>query len=283
MRLKAVIYMLLSAASFSMMQIFVASTAATIPLFEQLFFRNLVATFVAYMALRNKKVKIFGKKENQTRLFSRAFFGYLGMITTFYASGNGNQGDVSTILKMSPFIVTFLAFLFLKEKITKYQIIGLLVAFLGATFVANPQFNSNIFPIIVAMLAAIFAGIAYTMVASLKGREVPEVIIFYFSFFSTVVTLPLMLMNMVMPSLLEIVLLVCIGIFAALGQIFLTYSYAYEKASKVSIYNYSGIIFSMLFGYLFLGQVVQWNSIVGGCLVIIAGCIVYFGNERNSE
>lgn len=281
MKLKAVILMLMSAASFSLMQIFVASTSATIPLFEQLFFRNLVATFVAFMALRNKKVKLFGKKENQVKLFLRASFGYLGMITTFYASGNGNQGDVSTILKMSPFVVTVLAFLFLKEKITKYQIIGLLVAFLGAAFVANPEFNSDIVPILVAMVAAVFSGMAYTMIGALKGKEVPEVIIFYFSFFSTVVTLPLMAMNCVMPTLLEVVLLVCIGIFAALGQIALTHSYALAKASEISIYNYSGIIFSMIFGYIFLGKTVQWNSIVGSSLVIVAGCIVFFGSKKS--
>lgn len=281
MKLKAVILMLMSAASFSLMQIFVASTSATIPLFEQLFFRNLVATFVTYMALRNKNVKIFGKKENQVKLLLRASFGYLGMITTFYASGNGNQGDVSTILKMSPFIVTILAFLFLKEKISKYQIIGLLVAFVGAAFVANPQFNSNIIPILVAVVAAIFSGMAYTMIGALKGKEIPEVIIFYFSFFSTAVTIPFMLMDFVVPTLLEIVLLICIGVFAALGQIALTHSYALAKASEVSIYNYSGIIFSMIFGYIFLGQTVQWNSLVGAGLVIIAGFIVYFGTKED--
>ena len=72
-------------------------------------------------------------------LFLRSAAGYLGMVALFYATAHGSQGDVSIINKMSPFIVLLLAALFLREKIAGYQIAGLLLAFLGAAFVLNPQ------------------------------------------------------------------------------------------------------------------------------------------------
>lgn len=277
---KAITLMVLSAMSFAMMQVVIALTVDGIPLFEQLFFRNLVATFLAVFTIKKQKYAYFGQRKNRALLLLRASFGYLGMITTFYASGHGNQGDVSTIMKMSPFVVTILAVIFLKETVTKYQIIGLGVATVGVFFVSNPQFNSNMLPIISAFFACLFSGIAYTFVGALKGKEPPAVIIFVFSSFSTLVTMPIMLMNFVMPTLFEGVMLIFIGIFAGLGQIALTNSYLLAKASEVSIYNYSGIIFSMFFGFIFLQQTVKATSLIGAALVIIAGAIVFFGNRK---
>lgn len=280
---KAIFLMVFSAMAFALMQIVIALTADNIPLFQQLFFRNLVTTLIAFAAIGKKKLPYFGTPKNRLLLLCRSGAGYLGMICTFYASGIGNQGDISTIMKMSPFVVTVLAFFFLKETITKYQITGLIVATTGVFFISNPQFNSDWYPLVIAGLACLFSGMAYTFVGALKGKEAPEVIIFFFSLFSSVVTLPLMCMNFVMPTVFEWLMLGLIGVFAGVGQICLTYAYAYAKASEVSIYNYSGIVFSMLFGYLFLQQSVKPTSLIGAVLVIAAGAIVFFGNNRPSK
>lgn len=279
---KAILLMLASAMSFSLMQIAIALTADAIPLFEQLFFRNLIVTFPAYITLRKQGLHCFGQKGNRGLLFARSAFGYLGMITTFSAAGTGNQGDVTTILKMSPVVVMILAFFFLKESISVYQLVGLAVTIVGVCFISNPQFNSDLEPLMVALLACLFSGIAYTMIATLKGKEHPSVIIFFFSLFSTLVTAPLMLSNFVLPTLAEWGLLLLIGLFASLGQMALTYSYTYAKASEVSLYNYSGIVFSMVFGLLFLGQSIKTTSMIGAFLVFLAGAILFFGGKRQA-
>lgn len=279
-KLKATLLMIGSAACFSLMQTIISATSDTIPLFEQLFFRNLIATGIAFSGIRSKHLPLFGKKENRLLLTGRSFCGYVGMMMTFYASANANIGDVTIITRMSPFVVTILAYFFLKEKITKYQVIALFVAVFGAFFVANPQFNSNLLPIFAAFLACIFSGVAYVFIGALKGKEEPEVIIFFFSISSTVVTLPLLLIDFVIPSIMDFILLVGIGVAAALGQICLTYSYKFAKASEVSIYHYAGIIFSMLFGIIFLGEALKITSLFGAFFVILAGCIVFFGSQK---
>lgn len=277
---KGAIYMMVSAFSFACMQVMIAKTADVIPLFEQLFLRNFIAAGIAYIGIRKGNLPVFGKKENRKLLWMRSLAGYVGMITLFYASAHASQGDVAIIIKMSPFVVTVAAVLFLGEKATKYEGIALLMAFLGAFFVANPEFNSNLMPLAVAFASAIFGGLAYTFVSALKGREHPKVIIFFFSAVSTAITFPLMLTNFVMPDGKYALMLLSIGVFAAFGQLALTYAYAISKASEVSIYNYSGIIFSMLLGYTVLGQSIATTSFVGAILVICAGCIVFFGNRK---
>lgn len=280
---KGIVLMILSTIAFALMQVAVAKTAPTIPLYEQLFFRNLFATIVAYMSIRKLKEKPFGAKNNRGLLLLRSITGFIGMVTLFYATANASQGDVAIINKMSPFIVTILSVFFLKESISKYQIVALFTAFLGAIVVSNPQFNSNSFAIFIAFLSAVFSGMSYTSVGLLKGKESPTVIVFFFSFFTTVLTSVGMAINFVIPTLNEFIMLLMIGFFALIGQITLTYSYTLAKASEVSIFNYLGIIFSMIFGYIFFGQQIKVTSVLGAVFVIMAGVIVLKGEYQKMK
>jgi drug/metabolite transporter (DMT)-like permease len=85
-----------------------------------------------------------------------------------------------------------------------------------------------------------------------------------------------MMYDFVMPDMKNFWLLMVIGIFGGLGQITLTYSYRMAAAAEISIYNYSGIVFSIILGYVFLGEVLDITSIIGCTLVIVAAAITYF-------
>ena len=122
--------MILSAMSFSAMQIMIAKSAGRIPLFEQMFFRNLLASGVALADVLRHGYAPLGQRQNRMRLIVRSVMGYLGMVCLFYASARASQGDVAVINKMSPFIVTLLAVLFLGEKVSRHQIVALALAFL---------------------------------------------------------------------------------------------------------------------------------------------------------
>ena len=58
-------------------------------------------------------------------------------------------------------------------------------------------------------------------------------------------------------------MLILIGIFGAGGQIGLTYAYQKAPAAEVSIYDYSGIIFSAILGYVLLDESLSLSTIVG--------------------
>ncbi len=279
-RAKASLLMVLSAMSFAAMQIVIAKSAAGIPLFEQLFFRNLFAAGGAYISVRRQGHRLMGKPENRKLLVLRSAMGYLGMICLFYASAHAAQGDVAVMNKMSPFIVTLLAVVFLREKVARYQVAALALAFAGAAVVSNPTFQSELFPIFVALLSALFSGMAYTAVGALKGREAPGVVVFFFSACSTLLSMVIMIPDFVVPTLVQLLQLVLIGLFALGGQVTLTLSYAMARASEVSIFNYSGILFSMLFSALFLSQPVKASSAFGAVLVILAGIVTLIGQKR---
>ena len=272
---KGILLMLLSALLFSGMQVVIHLTGERIPLMEQVFFRNIISLIIAFVIIRRHKLSMFGEKKYQPFLFMRSIFGVLGLISLFYAASRANQADVTILSKMSPFLITLLAFLFLNEKIAKIQIPALIIAFGGAFLVANPSFHSDVFPLFIAFLCAVFSSITYTLLAYFKNKVDAVTVIMHFSTFSVISSLPFMLMNYVTPTISEFLLLVLIGVFGGFGQIALTYSYRMAPASEVSIYNYSGILFSMFLGYVVLGETVSHTSLVGGALVIIASLLTY--------
>ena len=281
-RTKGAALMCTSALLFSAMQIPISLSGTTIPIMEQVFFRNIVTLILSFILIMRSGGSLFGTKKNQPLLFVRSAFGFLGLITQFYAVAHANQGDVSTMMKLSPFMITLWAAIFLKEKIRKVQIPALLIAFLGAAFVANPAFNSNLLPLFMAFLCAFFSSVSYTLLAYFKNKVDGMTIIMHFSTFCVLACIPFMIFDFVMPTFKELLLLLLIGVFGGFGQIALTYAYRLATAAEISIYNYSGIVFSIILGYVFLGEVLDVTSVIGCALVIIAALITYIFSGKKT-
>lgn len=269
---KAIIYMILSTLSFSIMQLIVKISASTIPVMQQVFARNAVILIITIVAIIKLKENIIPNKKVIIPLLLRSIFGYLGVISFFYATKTMNLADASLIQKTSPFWTTFLGFLILKEKVLKIQWIAIIIAIIGSIFVIKPELNSNFFQISVALGSAIFAALAYTMIGHLKGKVSGSIIIFYFSLLSTVFS-SFFIMTFKIPNIYELIMLILIGIFAGFGQFFLTKSYTQAPISTVSIYSEFGIVFSYLFGLFILNEIIDLYSIIGILLVIIASIL----------
>ena len=272
--------MLLSALMLSMMQIFVKLSSGHIGTYQQVFVRNLISMAVAYLFIKKKHLAPLGTKADQVVLFSRSFWGYTGMVMLFYAAKYAKQADVAILTRTSPVFVTLFAALFLKEKITKIQI-PVIVLCLGGAYVAmRPSFQSNFLPLFLALLSAVTSGIAYTLVAYCRGRVDPLSVIFHFSLFSTVAAGFMMIPSYTVPTLGDSAILFMIGICGSFGQIGLTYAYQMAPAAEVSIYQYSGIIFTAALGYFILGESIACTSLLGAVMITGASVWTYIYGKR---
>ena len=239
--------MLVSSLSFSIMQVFVKLSSEEVGTFEQTFFRNLVSLIIAAVMVRRENLQVFQEiKRGGWALWGRSFFGFLGIVLFFYAAGHARQADVAMLNRASPVFVTLLAGIFLKEKITPVKIASTILCLVGAYIAMQPSFDSNPFPLLAALLAAVVSGMAYTMLSYCKNFTHPSAIIFHFSALSTV----------------------C--------------AYQQAPASEVSIYQYSGVVFTAVFSYAFLGETLSKSSIIGG--IVILGAIFWvFENTRKEK
>jgi drug/metabolite transporter (DMT)-like permease len=211
----------------------------------------------------------------------RASIGWFSLILSFYALRNATQADVTIISKTAPLFITIFSAIFLKESIPKAQFSALALVLISALMVSRPSFNSSFLPLLAAFGSAVTSSISYTLLRYFKGKVDGMTVILYFSAFSTLVSMPFSFFTEVrIPDGRQFLLLLVVGITGSLGQIGLTYSYRMVKAAEVSIYDQSSIPFSVLLGYLLLGEQPRLLSILGGLLIILASSYLVYSRNR---
>ena len=273
-RHKGIACIVLSALCFAFMNVFIRA-AGDLPSLQKVFFRNLIAFFAAWFVMRRKHVAFSGKKSNLLLLVCRSMFGLVGMMGNFYAVDHLVLADASMLNKMSPFFAILFSLLLLKERISLVQMAAVTGAFLGSLLIIKPTgFDMARFSALVGLLGGLGAGVAYTFVRLLgtRGEKGPFIVCF-FSGFSTLVLLPVLLFDYTPMTLEQLVWLLLAGVAASGGQFGITAAYCYAPARDISVYDYSQIVFSAILGFFLFGQMPDVYSWIG--YLVICGMAVW--------
>lgn len=280
---KAILFIICSAFCFTLMNAFIR-LSGDLPSVQKSFFRNFVAAVISFIILKKNHIKITCKPENRLCMFLRAFCGTIGMLCNFYAVDHLVLADASMLNKMSPFFAVVFSAIFLKDKTAPFQIGAVIAAFAGSLFIIKPTFsNMDLFPSVIGFLGGMGAGAAYTCVRQLgvKGEN-GSVIVFVFSAFSCVTTLPYIIFNFERMSLYQIGMLLLTGAAAAGGQFSITAAYTHAPAKEVSVFDYSQIIFSAILGFFLFGQIPDVLSIVGYVVIISVAAAMFIYNNKKA-
>lgn len=277
---KGILYIILSAFMFALMNVFI-KLAGDIPSIQKSFFRNFIAAIFALIILLRDKSAFKINKGDLKFLVLRAGFGTIGILCNFYAVDHLVLSDASILNKMSPFFAILCSYFVLKEKFTPAQGAIVLIAFIGSLFVIKPSLaNADLFPSLLGLFGGFAAGIAYTMVRVLGTRGVKgPFIVFFFSAFSCLVTLPYLIFNFTPMSLKQVIILLLCGAAAAGGQFTITAAYVHAPAKEISIYDYTQIIFSTLFSFFIFGQIPDALSFLGYALIVAMAVVNFIYNR----
>jgi drug/metabolite transporter (DMT)-like permease len=63
------------------------------------------------------------------------------------------------------------------------------------------------------------------------------------------------------------------GAVAATGMMFLTSAYRVAASSLVAPFEYTGILWAPLWGFLFFAEVPRATTVLGGALIVVAGLV----------
>ncbi|WP_075720834.1 DMT family transporter [Roseburia sp. 499] len=281
---KGIFYIILAALCFSLMSLFVR-LSGDIPSMQKSFFRNLVALIFSLFILWKEKIPFHAGKGNTIYLILRAAFGTLGLFCNFYAIDHLALSDANMLNKLSPFFAIIFSYFLLKEKVAPYQLICVITAFIGTLFILRPGFGNLVtFPALIGLLGGLGAGIAYTMVRVLSGQGVKgPFIVFFFSAFSCIVTLPFFIFNYTPMKPWQLGFLLLAGLAASGGQFSITAAYSHAPAKEISVYDYTQIIFSSLWGILFLGELPNWMSVTGYVIIFGASLTMFLKRQKEAQ
>lgn len=284
---KGIIYIICSAFCFALMAVFV-KLSGNINFVQKAFFRNFVAFFIALAGLfadikKNGKAAAVIPKGALLYLFLRAATGSAGVFGNFYAIDRIVLADAAILNKMAPFFAIVFSFVLIKEKIKPIPLLCIIVAFLGSILIVKPSFDfSKMLPTFVAFIGGMGAGFAYACVRKLSSLKCNgKIIILFFSAFSMLLCVPYLIFHFDPMTLQQFLFLCGAGACAAGGQFTITAAYYHAPASKISIYDYSQIIFSTLMGFFFFGQLPDILSFIGYAVIIAMALINFLYNKKN--
>lgn len=284
---KAIVYIIISAFCFALMNCFVR-LSGDLPTIQKSFFRNFIAVIFAAIIIISGSLKNKGSidfkynKSDIPLLLIRSAFGTLGILGNFYAVSRLNISDASMLNKLSPFFAVIFSFIFLKEKPKFIQFMGVVIAFIGSLFIIKPSMDfTQTLPSIIAFCGGMGAGAAYTAVRALGSRGVqgPK-IVFFFSAFSCLVTLPFILFDYAPMTGKQLLILLMAGLAASGGQFAITAAYTNAPAKEVSVFDYSQIIFAAVLGFILFDQIPDIYSIIGYIIIFGVSVVLFIFNKR---
>jgi drug/metabolite transporter (DMT)-like permease len=273
-------HMLLSTLSFAVMNVFIKKVS-DFPAMEIVFFRCFISMIICMVILLREKTD--WKGSNRKLLLARGIFGTIALYTFFLTLREIPLGTAVTIQYLSPIFTTIIAVFLLKEQVKSLQWLFFLVSFAGIVVIKGFDSRVSLFMLLVGVISALASGFAYNMVRSLREKEHTMVVVLHFQLIGAAAGLLFSVFDWRMPQGIEWFYLLMIGICTQLGQVNLTKALQQERIANVSIYNYLGIIYALLFGFVFFDEQYEWLTLSGIVLVIGGVLLNYFYQRKQNK
>lgn len=245
------------------------------PIPEIILFRSIITFSICYVVIKQKGLPLLGN--NKKWLVIRGITGTIALTLYFYTLNNLPIAIAATIQYLSPIFTVLLAIFILKEKVKPIQGLFFLIAFLGIIFISfskslsEDESISNVNPwwIVVGVISAAFAGMAYNAIAKCKSTDAPITVVMYFPLIAIPVMSVLTAFDYVVPQGKEWGIILIIGVFTHIAQIFATKSLHAANTATVTPFKYLGSIYAFVLGLFLFDEVISLYAIAGMFLIII--------------
>ena len=271
--------MIISSFAFSLMHLCVKALP-NIPVFELVFFRSFISLLISFTSLKSKNIPIFGV--NKKILLIRGFIGVTALTLFFITLQNIPLASAVTIQYLSPIFTALFAVWILKERMKKIQWVFFAMAFLGVFILKGFDTSGQLsyFYISIGLISACLSGVAYNCIRLLRKTEHPLVVVFYFPLVATPIMAVLSFFNWVQPQGIDWFYLLLLGILTQVAQIYMTKGIQSESAGNIMIFKYIGVLFALIYGYLFFGETYSFLSILGIFTLILGVLLNMFFKDR---
>ena len=191
-----------------------------------------------------------------------------------------------------PLFVTALAGPFLGEHIGWKVWAAVVLGFVGVLVMLQPGTGLFNPAALLSLVSAALYGTAMLMARKMGNRLPTSVMAFYQNGFfligaafaafmlhllgiehATHPSVVFLVRPWVLPTLTDGALITVCGVVAATGTMFLTAAYRVAMSSTVTPFEYTGILWAPLWGFLFFAEVPKFTTFIGAAVILVAGLI----------
>ncbi|PIP53262.1 hypothetical protein COX08_01990 [Candidatus Beckwithbacteria bacterium CG23_combo_of_CG06-09_8_20_14_all_34_8] len=177
--------------------------------------------------------------------------------------------------------------LFLNEKIDLNKYVSLILALIGMYCIFTFSLSwSQIWPALMAILAGLMGGIEVALTKKISNNYSGiQILLFIFSTMLIGNGLISWLNGDSVPQIsFTIPWLALLGYTLAifLAMFFVVWGFKYIQASVGSLIGLTEILFALIFGVIFFGEIIDWSTVLGASLILIAAGLPYIKNKSTN-
>ena len=182
--------------------------------------------------------------------------------------------DVITYYLAAPIFVTALSAIVLRERVGWRRWSAVLIGFCGVLIALRPSAQTVSWPALIALCGSL--SFALLMLITRSLRATPDIVLASSQFVGTFALGALMSpFGWVTPSLGSLGLFAAAGCISVGALLCTNRSLKLAPASVVVPYQYSMIVWAVMFGYFVFGDIPSWATIIGAAIIIGAGFYIF--------
>jgi len=271
--LKGAMLMTASMGSFTLNDVFVKLVAEDLPLFQIVFLRSvLTVILMSVAAVWLGQFRLSFGPGDRARLTWRTLFEIATMVAFLYALINMPIANATAILSALPLAVTVAAAVFLKEPLGWRRISAVLVGFVGVMLIVQPGTDGfNVFSLS-ALLAVLFIT-GRDLATRGLGPGLPSLAVAIVTAVGVgVFSLALSFLEPWRPmDLRDLILMACSSVCIIGGYVFSIAVMRVGEVAVVAPFRYTGLVFALIFGFLFFAEWPNALALVGAGIVVATG------------
>ena len=277
-RLAGIGLMLLAISMFSFGDALGKFIVATYSVGQLLWLRACAALLVLLPMMWKQRAEFFRLERPWLQLL-RVTLATLEVAAFFLATVYLPLADVITYYLACPIFVTALSGLVLGERIGWRRWTAILIGFCGVLIALRPSAQTVSWPAMIALGGSLSFAILMLITRSL--RATPDIVLASSQFGGTfLLGAVLSPFGWVTPSAGSLVLFVVAGIISVCALLCVNRSLKLAPASVVAPYQYSMIVWAVIFGFVVFGDVPSWATIVGAAIIIGAGLYIFLREQQ---
>ncbi len=276
---KAILLMLLNAFALSIYYVYLKKLTVDLPPNQATFLCKLtILISLLPWCLRGGLINNLATKKIGLHA-TRGTFSVMGSLCFTYALAQGVRiTDAVAITFLEHILIVLIGVFYFREQFSSAKLVLVVMGFTGSLFILKPGFSELNRYYIFLFFALIFWAVNNVSIKILSRSEHSKTQIFYVMLFSSILSLPLALMEWraLMPEHLKYLAIVVFSYLLHLAAFFRSFKLA--DMSTVMPFDYSRLIFSGILGYVIFQEVPDNYSILGYLLITFGG--VYLLQSR---
>lgn len=213
----------------------------------------------------------------------RGVAGWLCFYSYFIALQHIPLVEASLLRNTAPICVPFLVYFLTGGGITVPKLLGILTGFAGVILILHPEGASVSLWHGVGFVSGITLALSMVYTKELAATESSPLIIFYYFFISTILSVPLAVSDFGPIPLHTVPLLLFVGISIYITMQLYTAAYAAAPTNTLAPFSYFGVVFAGILGWLLWDQVPDQRSLLGMVCVMAGGIITLLARDKGTR